>query len=180
MGLALTNSTLGVIAALTGGLMGSLLQSPIILALVASVLILFATSLFGFWELRLPGGVSQVADKCYTGTVCLVFATFWTTSWAMQGPGISWHTYSEQTLQEAKAEGKPVIIDFYADWYVWTGAMIGQWEELLSWNVFLSLALFVFFVFHSQTFKNGAGVKGYLNPQAPLLLNTILLTCNNA
>jgi thiol:disulfide interchange protein DsbD len=254
MGLALTNSTLGVVAALTGGLMGSLLQSPIVLSLVAGVLILFATSLFGFWELRLPGGVSQMAGKSYTGyfgslfmgltlgivaapcigpfvlglltwvagmgnpwfgfliffvlslglglplfvlalfsgqlqrlpraggwmlwvrklmgwvlvgmavhfirpvlpdilkiilpvavalaaglhlgwidkneannrafpwlktftgTVCLVLATFWATSWAMQGPGISWHPYSEQTLQEAKAQGRPVIIDFYADW----------------------------------------------------------------
>lgn len=254
MGLALTNSALGVIAALTGGLMGSLLQSPIVLALVAGVLILFATSLFGFWELRLPGEINQMAGKSYTGyfgslfmgltlgivaapcigpfvlglltwvasignpwfgfliffvlslglglplfvlalfsgqlqrlpraggwmlwvrklmgwvlvgmavhfirpvlpeilkivlpvtmaltaglhlgwideneanfrafpwlktftgTVCLVLATFWVTSWAMQGPGISWHSYSEQTLQEAKAQGKPVIIDFYADW----------------------------------------------------------------
>ncbi len=254
MGLALTNSTLGVVAALTGGLMGSLLQSPIVLGLVAGVLILFATSLFGFWELRLPGGVSQMAGRSYTGyfgslfmgltlgivaapcigpfvlglltwvaamgnpwfgfliffvlslglglplfvlalfsgqlqrlpraggwmlwvrklmgwvlvgmavhfirpvlpdilkialpvavalaaglhlgwidkneannwafpwlktftgTVCLVLATFWAASWAMQGPGISWPTYSLQTLQEAKAEGKPVIIDFYADW----------------------------------------------------------------
>ncbi len=254
MGLALTNSTLGVIAALTGGLMGSLLQNPIVLAVVAGVLVLFATSLFGFWELRLPGGVSQMAGKSYTGyfgslfmgltlgivaapcigpfvlglltwvasmgnpwfgfliffvlslglglplfvlalfsgqlqrlpraggwmlwvrklmgwvlvgmavhfirpvlpeilkiglpvvvalaaglhlgwfdkneanfrafpwlkaitgTACLVLATFWAVSWAMQGPGISWHTYSEQTLAEAKAQGKPVIIDFYADW----------------------------------------------------------------
>jgi thioredoxin:protein disulfide reductase len=55
MGLALTNSALGVAAALTGGLMGAVLQNPIVLALVAGVLILFATSLFGLWELRLPG-----------------------------------------------------------------------------------------------------------------------------
>jgi thiol:disulfide interchange protein DsbD len=34
----------------------------------------------------------------------------------MQGPGISWHAYSDQTLQEAKVQGKPVIVDFYADW----------------------------------------------------------------
>jgi len=54
--------------------------------------------------------------KAITGTACLVLATFWTVSWAMQGAGISWHTYSEQTLAEAKAQGKPVIIDFYADW----------------------------------------------------------------
>ena len=67
MGLALTNSTLGVVAALTGGLMGSLLQSPIVLALVAGVLVVFATSLFGFWELRLPGSLTQAASKSYAG-----------------------------------------------------------------------------------------------------------------
>ncbi len=254
MGLAFTNSTLGVVAALTGGLMGSLLQNPIVLALVAGVLVLFATSLFGFWELHLPGGMSQMAGKTYsgyfgsffmgltlgivaapcigpfvlglltwvagmgnpwfgfliffvlslglglplfilalfsgqlqrlpraggwmlwvrklmgwvlvgmavhfirpvlpeffkiglpvivalaaglhlgwldkneakfrafpwlkalTGTACLVLATFWMASWAMRGPGISWHAYSEQTLREAKIQGKPIIIDFYADW----------------------------------------------------------------
>ncbi len=254
MGLALTNSTLGVVAALTGGLMGSLLQSPLVLALVAGVLVLFATSLFGLWELRLPGGMSRMAGKAYTGyfgsffmgltmgivaapcigpfvlglltwvagmgnpwfgfliffvlslglglplfvlalfsgqlqrlpraggwmlwvrklmgwvlvgmavhfirpilpdflkmllpvavalaaglhlgwfdknkanfrafpwlktfagTACLVLATFWIASSAMRGPGMSWHPYSEQTLRNAKAKGKPVIIDFYADW----------------------------------------------------------------
>jgi thioredoxin:protein disulfide reductase len=254
MGLALTNSTLGVVAALSGGLMGSLLQNPLVLALVAGVLVLFATSLFGFWELRLPGGMSQMAGKSYTGyfgsffmgltlgivaapcigpfvlglltwvagignpwfgfliffvlslglglplfvlalfsgqlqrlpraggwmlwvrnlmgwvligmavhfirpvlpgflkvglpvivalaaglhlwwfdkneakfrafpwlkalagTACLVLATFSMASWTMRGPGITWHAYSEQTLREAKAQGKPTILDFYADW----------------------------------------------------------------
>ncbi|MBI5550788.1 MAG: thioredoxin family protein [Desulfobacterales bacterium] len=254
MGLALTNSTLGVIAALTGGLMGALLQNPIVLALVAGVLILFASSLFGFWELRLPGALTQAAGKSYggyfgslfmgltlgvvaapcigpfvlglltwvagmgnpwmgfliffvlslglglplfmlalfsgqlqrlpkaggwmlwvrklmgwvlvgmaayfirpvlpelpkivlpvavalaaglhlgwldknqagfaafpwlkaiVGTACLVLATFWITAWAMRGPGIDWQSYSEQTLQQAAAQGKPIIIDFYADW----------------------------------------------------------------
>ena len=255
LGLTLTNSTLGLVAALTGGLMGSLLQNPIVLALVAGVLVLCATSLFGIWELRLPGGLSQMAGKSYTGyfgslfmgltlgivaapcigpfvlglltwvagmgnpwfgfliffvlslglglplfvlalfsgqlqrlpraggwmlwvrklmgwvlvgmavhfirpvlpeilkislpvvvalaaglhlgwfdttnetdfralpwlkaitgTACLVLATFWITSWAMRGPGMSWQAYSEQTLQEAETQGKLVIIDFYADW----------------------------------------------------------------
>jgi thiol:disulfide interchange protein DsbD len=45
-----------------------------------------------------------------------VLATFWITAWAMRGPGIDWHSYSEQTLQQAAAQQKPVIIDFYADW----------------------------------------------------------------
>jgi thiol:disulfide interchange protein DsbD len=67
MGLALTNSLLGVIASLTGGLMGAMLQNPIVLIAVAGVLIFFATSLLGLWEMRLPGGLTQAAAKSYTG-----------------------------------------------------------------------------------------------------------------
>ena len=254
MGLALTNSTLGVAAALTGGLMGAMLQHPIVPALVAGVLILFAASLFGLWELRLPGVLARAAGKSYTGyfgslfmgltlgivaapcigpfvlglltwvagmgspwlgfliffilslglglplfvlalfsgqlqrlpraggwmlwvrklmgwilvgmaayfirpvlpevlkialpicvalsaglhlgwidknqagfrafpwvkttvgTACLVLATFWLTAWAMRGPGVDWQPYSEALLEQAAAQEKPVIIDFYADW----------------------------------------------------------------
>jgi len=63
MGLAITNSILGVVAALTGGLMGALLQNPIVLFLLAGILVFFATSLFGFCELNLPGALPQVAGR---------------------------------------------------------------------------------------------------------------------
>jgi thiol:disulfide interchange protein DsbD len=254
IGLALTNSALGVVAALTGGLMGAILQNPVVLAVIAGVLVLFATSLFGLWELRLPGALTQAAGKSYTGyfgslfmgltlgvvaapcigpfvlglltwvagmgnpwmgfliffvlslglglplfvlalfsgqlqrlpkaggwmlwvrkimgwvlvgmavyfirpvlpeiikiimpaavavaaglhlgwldkneasfkafpwlktlagTICLAAAAFWISSWAMKGPGISWQTYSDETLKQAVVEKKPVIIDFYASW----------------------------------------------------------------
>jgi len=66
-GLALTNSALGVLAALSGGLMGALLQNPLVLAAVAAILVFLATSLFGFWELRLPGNLTQAASKSYAG-----------------------------------------------------------------------------------------------------------------
>jgi thiol:disulfide interchange protein DsbD len=66
-GLALTNSALGVTAALTGGLMGAVLQNPLVLVAVAAILVFFATSLFGFWELRLPGSLTQAASRSYTG-----------------------------------------------------------------------------------------------------------------
>jgi thiol:disulfide interchange protein DsbD len=66
-GLALTNSLLGVFAALTGGLIGVLLQSPLVLIAIAAVLAAFAMSLFGFWELRLPFRLTQAAAKSYTG-----------------------------------------------------------------------------------------------------------------
>lgn len=66
-GLAVTNSTLGVMAALTGGLMGSLLQNPLVLVMVAVVLMAFAASMFGLWELRLPGSLTQAASRSYAG-----------------------------------------------------------------------------------------------------------------
>jgi thiol:disulfide interchange protein DsbD len=66
-GLAVTNSALGVVAALTGGLMGAMLQNPVVLMAVAVILVIFATSLFGFWELRLPGSLTQAAAKSYAG-----------------------------------------------------------------------------------------------------------------
>jgi thiol:disulfide interchange protein DsbD len=254
IGLALTSSTLGVVAALTGGLMGAVLQNPIVLIFVGCILLFLATSLFGVWELRFPSALTQVAAKSHAGyfgslfmgltlgvvaapcigpfvlglltwvasmgnpwlgflvfftlslglglpllvlavfsgqlqrlpqaggwmiwvrklmgwvlvamaahfitpvllaswgilllagvalsaglhlgwidkneanfrafpwlkTVvgvsCLVLATFWTTSWALRGPGVAWKTYSEETLKEAIRLKKPVIIDFYATW----------------------------------------------------------------
>ena len=66
-GLSVTNSLLGVTASLTGGLMGAMLQNPIVLGAVAAILVFFASSLFGFWELRLPYGLTQAASRSYTG-----------------------------------------------------------------------------------------------------------------
>lgn len=67
IGLAVSNSLLGVTAALTGGLMGALLQNPVVLIAIATVLVLFAASLFGFWEMRLPYAMTQVASHGYAG-----------------------------------------------------------------------------------------------------------------
>ena len=72
-GLSLTNSVLGVVAAMTGGLLGALLQSPLVLTLIALVLIFFATSLFGLWELRMPYILTQAASKTCAGYLGSVF-----------------------------------------------------------------------------------------------------------
>jgi thiol:disulfide interchange protein DsbD len=72
-GLSFTNSVLGVAAALTGGLMGALLQNPLVLVIVAVVLVFFASSLFGFWQLRLPAMLSQAAAKTYFGYFGSIF-----------------------------------------------------------------------------------------------------------
>ena len=66
-GLAFINSILGVMAALSGSMVGSLLQNPWVLGGVASVLLVFASSLLGFWELKLPSTMTQAAAKSYSG-----------------------------------------------------------------------------------------------------------------
>jgi thiol:disulfide interchange protein DsbD len=72
-GLSITNSTLGVVAALTGGLMGAVLQNPLVLTFVAVLLIILATSLFGLWELRLPSDLMQAASRSHAGFVGTLF-----------------------------------------------------------------------------------------------------------
>jgi len=67
LGLAITNSVLGVTAALSGGMLGSALQSPIVLVVVAAILIALAFSFFGFWELRIPAGLTHLAAKNFGG-----------------------------------------------------------------------------------------------------------------
>ena len=66
-GLSLTNSVLGVAAALTGGLMGSALQHPAVLVVVGIVLLALASSLFGYWEFRLPSALTTWASRSYAG-----------------------------------------------------------------------------------------------------------------
>ena len=67
LGLSVMNSALGVSAAFTGKLMGSMLQHPAALIFVSSVMCLMALNFFGFWELRLPGFLSSSVSKSHTG-----------------------------------------------------------------------------------------------------------------
>ncbi len=65
-GIAVTNSILGMVAALTGGLMGALLQNPVVLIIISVLLISLALSLFGFWEIRVPYILMQKATTSRT------------------------------------------------------------------------------------------------------------------
>lgn len=67
LGLALVNSALGVAASLTGGLMGAVLQHSLVLVAVSLILLIFASSLFGLWEIRLPGALVRMASRNYPG-----------------------------------------------------------------------------------------------------------------
>ena len=54
LGMATMYSILGVAAALSGRLFGSMLQNPWVLAAIAAALVVMALSMFGVWEIRMP------------------------------------------------------------------------------------------------------------------------------
>ncbi len=66
-GLAMTNSLLGLSAALSGGMLGFALQKPLVLIFVAAVMVFMGLSFFGLWEIRLPAWLTRAASKNYAG-----------------------------------------------------------------------------------------------------------------
>ncbi len=71
-GLCITNSIMGVSAALSGSMLGSALQNPLVLIFIALVMTALAFSFFGFWEFGLPSSLTKMASKNYQG----YFGTF--------------------------------------------------------------------------------------------------------
>lgn len=61
LGMSVTYSALGVVAALTGALFGSAMQNPIVVAVIVAVMLALAASMFGLWELRVPGWAMRAA-----------------------------------------------------------------------------------------------------------------------
>ncbi len=55
LGMSVTYSVLGVVAALTGRILGTALQSPVVILGIVAVLLALALSMFGLWEIRVPG-----------------------------------------------------------------------------------------------------------------------------
>jgi thiol:disulfide interchange protein DsbD len=72
LGLAFTNSLLGVAAGLSGGMLGAALQHPVVLMGVAALLVWLGMSFFGLWEFRIPSVLTRLAAKNYSG----YFGTF--------------------------------------------------------------------------------------------------------
>jgi thiol:disulfide interchange protein DsbD len=67
LGLAFTNSMLGLWAALSGRMVGAALQHPFVLIFMAALFVFLALSSFGFWELRLPAGMTRAVSRSYGG-----------------------------------------------------------------------------------------------------------------
>ncbi|MCC6443948.1 MAG: protein-disulfide reductase DsbD [Armatimonadetes bacterium] len=58
LGMSVTYSALGVIAALTGGLFGAALQSTPVILFIAAVMVALAMSMFGFYEITIPAALT--------------------------------------------------------------------------------------------------------------------------
>ncbi len=73
LGMAITYSMLGVLASLTGSLLGSALQNPLVLIFVALVLIGLALSMFGLYEIRIPQSLAMLGSKNRAGYIGTLF-----------------------------------------------------------------------------------------------------------
>ncbi|RJR29174.1 MAG: DUF255 domain-containing protein [Candidatus Latescibacterota bacterium] len=74
LGMSLTYSVLGTVAAMTGGLFGSALQNPLVVLFIAAVLVVLSLSMFGVWEIRLPMFLATrtgTAKRGYAGAVVM-------------------------------------------------------------------------------------------------------------
>ena len=72
VGMAITYSVLGSIAAFTGSLFGAALQYPLVLVFIALIMILLSLSMFDVYELRMPAFLNRLAggsQKGYLGTL---------------------------------------------------------------------------------------------------------------
>jgi thiol:disulfide interchange protein DsbD len=93
---------------------GPLYHSLVIVALVAAGLY------FGFFE-PTPAKTWKFRAVRYLFAVVFIGIAIW---WGMPEEGatnisgIAWRPYSENALQKAKSEGRPVIIDIFADWCI--------------------------------------------------------------
>lgn len=63
LGMSVTYSVMGLVAALTGGIFGSLLQSPLVIGILVLIFIALALSMFGLYEIRIPQSLASVSGK---------------------------------------------------------------------------------------------------------------------
>ncbi|MFZ5951049.1 MAG: cytochrome c biogenesis protein CcdA [Candidatus Rifleibacteriota bacterium] len=75
LGMSTMYSALGVSAALTGGLFGSILQSPVVLLLISLMFLLLALSTFGLYELQLPASVLNRIGTNRSGSLAGLFVS---------------------------------------------------------------------------------------------------------
>jgi thioredoxin:protein disulfide reductase len=67
LGMALTYSVIGVITALSGAIFGALLQSTIVILVIAAIFVVLSLSMFGVYEFKLPDALVAKAGGAKSG-----------------------------------------------------------------------------------------------------------------
>ena len=67
VGMAVTYSVIGVVTALTGSVFGALLQSPVVIILIALIFVVLSLSMFGVYEFKLPDSLVAKAGGAKGG-----------------------------------------------------------------------------------------------------------------
>lgn len=73
LGMAITYSVLGTFAALSGSMLGSALQNPLVLLFIAAVMVALSLSMFGLYEITVPRALGRVAGETRQGVLGSVF-----------------------------------------------------------------------------------------------------------
>ncbi|MDF1565549.1 MAG: cytochrome c biogenesis protein CcdA [Deltaproteobacteria bacterium] len=75
LGMAVMYASLGLLAALTGKVFGSVMSNPWVIGVIATVFVLFGISMLGVFQIRLPSGLqtrlSQVGGEGYAGAFAM-------------------------------------------------------------------------------------------------------------
>lgn len=67
LGMSVTYSVMGTVAALTGGVFGALLQSPVVVGILVLIFIALALSMFGLYEIKIPQSIATMGAKNRSG-----------------------------------------------------------------------------------------------------------------
>ena len=92
-------------------------RAPNQLGFFFGLLIIFGGLLLGFLD-HAPGYTKGFKiGRAIFGVVAIVFGiTVFSNALQSKTTGIMWHDYAGESLEEYAVEGKPIFLDFYADW----------------------------------------------------------------
>jgi thioredoxin:protein disulfide reductase len=106
----------GVILSAAGLFYLSLAFLPKLSAFVIPAALILGGIYLGFFERSGKEKKGLQWFKWVFGVIAIGFGLF--TASALREPGITWEQFSESRIAEAKAQNKPVLMDFYADWCI--------------------------------------------------------------
>jgi len=85
---------------------------------------LLGAGLYLGWLMRLPAATKPSGRSSFAGARAAAGALLVVTALSLKpwshpsDPGVAWEAFSPQRLAQAKQEGRPVLVDVYADWCI--------------------------------------------------------------